>query len=267
MTFLGDETFFILLFSLVYWCINKKFAYFMGFAFLSSGLINTVLKEVIQVSRPIGQDNIRSLKVETAPGYSFPSGHAQMAASYWTSLMIEVRKSWFTILGVIIILIVGISRIYLGLHTLQDVLGGIIFGVVWVYIANRIFSKIEKERNYKIFLWIIIPMILGLFIFQVPNYFKVFGSFLGLISGYIIESEVINFREKEILGKQILKYIIGIAGVLLIRTLIKTFLPEILGIDLLRYYLIVTWITVFMPYLIKKLLETGGSKEGTRWGK
>ena len=119
ITYLGDENLFILIFCLVYWCINKKFAYIMGFAFLSNGILNTALKGIFKVPRLSPKQGIRTIKINME-GYSFPSGHAQSAASYWTSLMLKIRGNWFYITGILVILLVGLSRIYLGLHTLKD---------------------------------------------------------------------------------------------------------------------------------------------------
>lgn len=252
ITFLGDENFFILLFCLVYWCINKKFGYLMGFAFLSNVFLNTVLKETFQIPRPIGKGKVRSLKIESASGYSFPSGHTQYATSYWTSLMIKIKKRRFSYLGITMILLIGLSRIYLGLHTLQDVVGGIVVGVIWVYVANKFFNKIDRSKNYKMFLWVIVPMIIGLFIFQVENYYKIFGSLIGLITGYIIESEYINFKEDGVVMVQVLKYISGIIGLLIIKTVLKSIFPPFLLSHLFRYFLIVIWITVLMPFLVNK---------------
>ena len=97
ITMIGEDTFFIIMVALVYWCINKDFGYKMGFAYLTSGVLNTVIKEILRVPRPIGHPRVRSLRVETAGGYSFPSGHTQQTTVFWCSWMLRFSKRWLSI--------------------------------------------------------------------------------------------------------------------------------------------------------------------------
>ncbi|HHV62157.1 MAG TPA: hypothetical protein GXX51_05910 [Firmicutes bacterium] len=117
---IGEDNFFIIVFTITFWCLNKNFGYRLGFTYLSSAIVNVALKETFRIPRPIGRPGIRSLRLETAGDYSFPSGHAQATATLWTSIMIKVRKRW----------------LYLGVHTLADVTGGMIVGVCWVLICR-----------------------------------------------------------------------------------------------------------------------------------
>src|SRR5690554_3781038 len=95
VTMMGEDTFFIIVVGIVFWTVNKRFAYQMAFVYLSSGLINWFIKEIFKVTRIIGMEGVRSLRVETAGGYSFPSGHTQSAASFWTLLMLKFKKRYF----------------------------------------------------------------------------------------------------------------------------------------------------------------------------
>ena len=114
ITMLGEDLFFIIVVGIVFWTVSKRFAYQMAFVYLGSGLLNWLIKEIFKVPRIIGQEGVRSLRVETAGGYSFPSGHTQTSASFWTLLMTRYRKIWFYILAVIIMILIGVSRLYLG---------------------------------------------------------------------------------------------------------------------------------------------------------
>lgn len=62
VTMVGEEYFFILLFAVVFWCINKEFGYRLGFACLSFGLVSIGIKETLRVPRPVGIEGIRSLR-------------------------------------------------------------------------------------------------------------------------------------------------------------------------------------------------------------
>ena len=163
---LGEEYFFMAVVALVFWCINKPFGYRLGFAYLSSSVLNSAMKNTFQIPRPYLRDSgIRILRPETATGFSFPSGHTQSTAAFFTSFMIKFKKTWLIIVGVIFIILVGISRMYLGHHTIEDVAVAAVLGAGWVFISNWLFNTAEKSGRQAIFLLIVIPAIIGLFIF------------------------------------------------------------------------------------------------------
>lgn len=88
--------------------------------------------------------------------FSFPSGHASIAVAFYgllSYLLICVAQSWRTkvslfLAGILIILAIGFSRIYLGVHYLSDVFGGYVVGVIWLIIAIS-FSKWLKHTSIK----------------------------------------------------------------------------------------------------------------------
>ena len=109
ITMLGEDYFFIIVTALFYWCFNKNLGYKLAFIYLTSGTINTMIKEIIKFPRPIGYEGIRSIRVETAGGYSFPSGHTQQTTSLFTTLMIVFKKKWLYFVGIISMLLVAFS--------------------------------------------------------------------------------------------------------------------------------------------------------------
>jgi len=100
-----------------------------------STLINVGLKHALELPRPF---HLREgLNLIAASGFGFPSGHAQAAVVYWGSLAREVGgRSWTRAAGVLIALI-GLSRIYLGVHFPADVLGGWAIGAVLLTVFVR----------------------------------------------------------------------------------------------------------------------------------
>ena len=150
----------VILSAIMYWCINKKYGQKLLFALTSNIAINTGIKEFVKAPRPIGTEGLKSLRVSTATGYSFPSGHTQTATTFWTSLMIIFKKKWTYILGTIIILGVGISRLYLGVHWPVDVIFGWIFGIVFTVIFAKLFDIVDESKNYKLLFFVLIPFIL-----------------------------------------------------------------------------------------------------------
>jgi undecaprenyl-diphosphatase len=112
-------------------------------------LLNTILKELFHRSRP----DIIHL-VETG-GYSYPSGHSMVATAFygfigyllWLNLKNKLKPSWYVVfLTIVLILAIGISRIYLGVHFASDVIAGYAAGGVW---AIACIIGLKEIRYYK----------------------------------------------------------------------------------------------------------------------
>lgn len=257
ITMIGEDTFFIIMVALVYWCINKDFGYKMGFAYLTSGVLNTVIKEILRVPRPIGHPRVRSLRVETAGGYSFPSGHTQQTTVFWFSWMLRFRKRWLSIVGLILIALVGLSRIYLGVHTLLYVVGGIILGFTWVYASNWLFDWPVRKEKPALLAVFVIPMLIGMYFFPTATYYKVSGTISGFWLGYMIEHKHIRYSVEGTFIRQAVKMTVGLAGLLAIRIFVKAILPEVLFSDFVRYGLMGLWMTVIAPLLFNFIFKEG----------
>jgi len=260
VTMMGEEYFFMSIVCLFYWCIDKRFGYKLGFAYLSNGVFNTGLKHLFKVPRPFVKDpSLRVLRLETAGGYSFPSGHTQFTAAFWTTMALEFKKKWIYPLGFVLIVLVGLSRMYLGLHTPIDVLVGAALGIGWVFLSNALFEAAERTGRKTWLLILVIPAVIGMFFFREENYFKVVGTFTGFYVGYLIESRWIRFDVKASWWMQALKIILGLAVLLLLKSGIKLILPESIISDFARYFLMVIWVTVAAPLIFKPLARFCGS--------
>ena len=121
-TFMGDEQFSLLLLPFALWCVDFRMGVRLGVIFLLSVVVNSALKDVFQQPRPY--DLNPDVKLGDAGGYGLPSGHAQSAAVVWGSIAVWARRGWFWLLAIGIIVLVGFSRIYLGVHFPTDVLAG-----------------------------------------------------------------------------------------------------------------------------------------------
>lgn len=252
-TMMGEEYFYSVILTYIFWCKNKEIGYKLGFSFLSNGIINNAVKDIFKVKRPIGTKGIFSMRTETATGYSFPSGHSQGAASFWSSLMLILKKKCIYVIGTIIIILVGLSRLYLGVHWPTDVIFGIIFGVAWTFFAIYIYDKAMKTN--KQILLVILPFIalLGLFIFKSNDYIKSLGIFIGFFCGFFIERKYINFNTKASLPVQIVKMISGISVLLLIRIYLKKLFPIGNLWDFIRYAILGLWVTCGAPVIFEKV--------------
>lgn len=255
VTMMGEEFFFFAAATLFLWCIDKEFGFRLGLAYISGSVINFALKDIFSIPRPIGEQGIRSLRLETAVGSSFPSGHTQNAATFWTSLMTNYRKKWIYAVGITSIFLVALSRIYLGVHTPVDVLGGMLVGIGWVPVSNAIFDYAHKTGKKKVFLFFIIPMLLGMPFFYGEYYYRAAGALTGFLAGYIIEAKYVGHHVKAVWWKQIVKYAAGITALLGIRILFKYLLPDFPISHFFRYFLMALWVTLIAPCLFKLLIQ------------
>ncbi|RDY28582.1 phosphatase PAP2 family protein [Romboutsia weinsteinii] len=195
---ISTETPVVVLFTvMMYWCINKKYGQRILFALVGNITLNTGIKEFVKAPRPIGTKDLESLRVSTATGYSFPSGHTQTGTSFWVSLMSIFKVNWLYILGTIMILGVGISRLYLVVHWPIDVLFGWIFGIIFTLLLGKVFDYVDKEKNYSILLFILILFGVIAFFLNSIDYMKMFGLFTGFVLGYIVEDKFVDFSTED----------------------------------------------------------------------
>ena len=135
------------LLSLFFYCLHAKKKRETVFIFISiSGgvIISYVLKRILQIPRP----NDALIPIE---GYAFPSGHALSAVIFYSMLILlfhkkiknKVARNSFMVVNILIILLVGLSRVMLKVHTFYDVVGGFIIGLLWIFIVYKVLEKIK----------------------------------------------------------------------------------------------------------------------------
>ncbi len=138
----------VLLPVFVYWCLDKKKGLFILFAWKFSQTINAILKLTACIYRPWIKD-ARILPannaIVTATGYSFPSGHTMMCTPIYGGLAVITKNKALRRVWIALILLTMLSRNYLGVHTPQDVLVGFVFGVLAIYLAQKIFAYLDKH--------------------------------------------------------------------------------------------------------------------------
>ena len=161
--------------GILYWCINKKAGQRTLFALCGSLNINAGVKNFVKMPRPIGTEGLESLRVETATGYSFPSGHTQTATTFWTSMMYLFRKAWIYIVGILMILGAGISRLYLGVHWPMDVIVGWVFGIALSILFIKLFDYIDDSKNYYILVGLILIFGICTYFIGGEDLYKMFG--------------------------------------------------------------------------------------------
>src|SRR5262249_33229069 len=125
-TFLGYFPFFLAFLPLGYWLWDK--AMFTRLAILVGivGLSNSFLKDLFQVRPP---PIALALDPNVGDSFGFPSGHAQVAVAMWLWLAYELKRPWFWVVAIIVAAGVCASRLYLGVHDVEDILGGVLLGL------------------------------------------------------------------------------------------------------------------------------------------
>lgn len=251
ITMFGEEAILIPLIAVIYWAFNKKMGEYIAYASLTSVLVNGAIKDIFKAKRPIGEPGIRSLRVETATGYSFPSGHTQGTASFWSAIAIYLKNNYMYGISGLIIVLVAISRLYLGVHYPKDVLFGAIFGILTSFITYKLFNKVNnKIALYFITFIIFIPALLYA---HSADFIKGMGTFLGFALGIYVEKKYVNFSVEGKSINKILRVVIGLAILILLKVGLKAVFPNKLVFHFLRYFIIVFFGIGLYPAIFKKL--------------
>ena len=158
-TFLGDEQFYLLLVPLVYWCLNKELGADLGVLLVLSSFTNTALKSFFKHSRPFWE--APALQLGDASSFSTPSGHAQTSAAlfgYLAWFLADKRRGrlWATLLGLLMVL-VALSRVYLGVHFLGDILWGAAIGLslaaLYAWLKPKLLPQLKLSRSASTCSW------------------------------------------------------------------------------------------------------------------
>lgn len=246
---LTNEFVYLAVLGVVYWCIDKNKAYYISiFLFLSFGL-NSLLKNIFRIPRPYTYSTVRQIDVDTGYGYSFPSGHAQLSTTFSGLFSVVFKKTWIYIVGAILVALTGLSRMYLGVHTIIDILFGIISGLLLTLLG----IKLKNSANSKLLGVASFLLLLGTsLIFKSEDTTKLLFFAAGFYFGNFFEEKYINYVIPKKKSYCILGTIIGFAFTMLLNVLLKQ-----IGLIYIRYLVLGLFITVAVPYFIKKISKDG----------
>ena len=272
VTHLGEETFFIVLGIIFFWCIDKKEGYYILSVGFIGTIINQFLKLLFRIPRPWVRDKnftiVESARSE-ATGYSFPSGHTQSSVGVFGSIARYEKAKWLRAVCIAICILVPLSRLYLGVHTPLDV--GVSLGISLVLIfglfpfIQNCFEDTNKMRI--LFMGMIILSVLyctfvNFYNFPkdtdaenlshgVANAFKLLGCTLGVWIGFEVDRKYINFETKGNFLCQVLKFVVGLIPILAIKEGLKYPLDLLFSgsyiADGVRYLILVIFAVCIWP--------------------
>ena len=270
VTYFGQELFIIAIICLLFWCMDKRFAYQLGFVYFTAGLCVQTLKITFRIPRPWVLDpNFHAVEsaIPGATGYSFPSGHTQGATSFFAPLALKVRTSWAKLLCVLAFLLIGFSRMYLGCHTPKDVITAMIVSLICTYIIWHFQEKILGANAHKGIIALILAAVsLSTAIYSIVllnkgviemkyaiDCCKAAGAGLGFAWGWYLETTRLDFDPtKGSTGFQILKYVLGLVLAIVIKSAFSFIFGKSILAKMAEYFILVLWIIYFYPCLFSK---------------
>ncbi len=289
ITLCGEETVFMALGMIFFWCIDKHKGYYLLCVGFLGTVINQFLKMLCRVPRPWIKDPnftiVESAK-EAATGYSFPSGHTQTSVGLFGGIARIMKSKALRISMIAIAVLVPISRMYLGVHTPQDVLVSVVIALILIFAAHPLFNKAKESPKvmYAIlfsFTGIMIAYLCFIMFFPFPeevfaveavenlnsarkNGFTLLGCVLGLLLVYTVDLKWLKFETKAVWWTQIIKTVGGLLLVLAVKELLRAPIDAIFGGHLVarsvRYFLMVVVGGILWPLTFKFFSNLGNKK-------
>ena len=242
----GEETVFMALGMIFFWCVNKYQGYYLLSVGFAGTILNQFLKMLFRVPRPWIKDpsfTIVESARDAATGYSFPSGHTQTSVGLFGGIALTTKQKWLRAIGTALAILVPVSRLYLGVHTPADVLVSTAIALILIFAFLPLFKKAENSPAvmyaiFAVFILVIVAFICFVFLYDFPadvyteglhnlesarkNGFTLLGCVLGLAVVYTVDRKWINFGTKAVWWAQGIKLIFGTLIVFAIKEGLKT---------------------------------------------
>jgi membrane-associated phospholipid phosphatase len=258
----------------------------------TSSYFNNLFKGTFQEPRPYWLD-ASLLKGSTSASFGFPSGHAQAVATMWGYVAFRLRRWWVWAVALFMIVMVSLSRVYLGKHFATDVLVGALVGIVLVagYMAfqPRVSAWFADRGLGAQMSWIILAIAVALLgstlivgsrqagyalSFSIPglasakeNIITMSAALLGAGLGLILERRYVRFSASGPLWQRLARAVIGMAGVWILFFQSEFFIPSeplalFLVMDFVRYAVTTFWVTFVWPWMFVRL-KWATTRDGT----
>ena len=283
ITHLGEETAFLAIAIVVFWCVDKYQGYYLMGVGLFGNMANQFLKILCRIPRPWVRDpNFHALEsaIPEASGYSFPSGHSQTAVGTFGCIAATQKKNWIRGICIAIMILVPLSRMYVGVHTPADVLVGSGMALAMVFMFCPLMLG-NGKKNIPVVLAALTLLSVAYLLYvelypfpadldphnyesAVKNGYTFVGCFVGLLIVWFVDEKKLQFTNEAVWWAQILKAVLGLAVVMLVKEGAKGVLNVIFGDEMIaravRYCLVVLTAGILWP-LTFQWFATLGKKE------
>ena len=278
ITRLGEETAFLVAALILFWCVDKRSGYYiLGVGFIGT-LANQFMKLFFRIPRPwVIDENFTILEQarEAASGYSFPSGHTQSAVGTFAGIAYLTKNSNFRVAAICVAVLVPLSRMYLGVHTPQDVSVAAIIAVILVFAIKPIVFNNRKRMPILLAVMTVLAILFMCYVefFPFPadidshnlasgikNAYTLFGALMGLLVVYIVDEKWLNFSTKACWWAQIIKIAVGLLLVLAVKGGLKLPLNSLIGESFgraARYFCVVITAGIVWPLSFKHFEKLG----------
>lgn len=286
-TFLGHENFFFIVLPLFYWSLDAGLGLRIALILSTSNYFNAIFKLVFAAPRPYWVSaEVLPTSLETS--FGIPSGHAQNSAALWGVAAAWVGRRWAWIAALMLILLIGFSRLYIGMHFLHDVLFGWLIGFVllflflkfWDPVAAWLKTQTLTQQIGIAFMISILMIALGVwntarldeYVFPVEwtdnalragplpdpisieGIFTSAGSLFGLAAGAAWIASRGGYPTAGPVEKRALRYVVGVIGIMILWFGLGEVFPRgemviPLALRYIRYALVGLWITAGAPWL------------------
>jgi membrane-associated phospholipid phosphatase len=268
VTELGSEYFYVVLIAVGFWAVDKRASIMAAFLLAASSASNYWLKITFRIPRPPVTNWLPGVH---ASNYSLPSEHAQDSMAIWGWLGIKLKTWWMSVLSIALIVLIGLSRIYLGVHWLGDIFSGWAVGLFLLIVL----LKLEEPARSALSKWNPNLPYIGLVAFGLgammlteflspvkvegleANFGPNGGFIVGLGIGLALEKKYVNFEITPKRGEKwriALRVIIGLILVFATAVMLSPLLSRDICWMCATQYALITIIVIFIwPFLFKKL--------------
>ena len=300
ITHIGDETVFLAVAILVFWCVSKREGFYLLVTGFVGTIVNGLLKLFYRVPRPWVKDpTFKPVEsaIERATGYSFPSGHTQNVTGTFGAIAMFTKRWIARGLFILVILLVAFSRMYLGVHTPLDVLTSLGIGAVLVFALRPLFKNDERFEKFMPYVIMGVLLLTTAFMLYFPitretvahdaanlesgleNAYTLAGCAIGLAIVYFADVAYVKFDTRATWYVQIIKFAVGLGLVILIKEGLRNPLIYICGENeyiarMIRYLLVVVFAGIIWPFFFRyltriksKTLDKLGAKVAKIFGK
>ena len=287
ITFFGELNTVLVIMAVIYWCINKDFGTYLLMGCSGNRLMNGVLKVSFCAYRPWIRD-VRIVpygsSINTATGYSFPSGHTMNAGTVYGGAAIrkDMPRVLRIMLGIVVVL-VAFSRLYLGVHTPQDVLVGAGAAILVMCLTAKLMQWVSAhpEKDLRVFgIGIILAAAVALYAAFKPypadydaegkllvdgakmanDTFKGVGWCVGFLTGWVLERRFAGFSTDISMRTRVTRLVTGLlsfyAVSLILMPLVKDWIPGPAG-TIISCFLQMLYISFIFPWCIRRLGKPG----------